>query len=143
MTTKPTHISAELQAKIDALTDEKLRQDVLFLLSGPGNRTATSEEIFNSRVASYEKAKAQQALWRKWSDEEINKFLEQYKREMPEDFTDFIRQERVKNEIEDDTWWRAERLAERIFGELSSVDRSSLLGKVRDHLRIQLSGMLP
>jgi hypothetical protein len=46
-----------------------------------------------------------------------------------------MRQERENNEIDDDVWWRAERLAERLFSELSGVDRSSLLGKVRDHFR--------
>lgn len=143
MTRTPNQISADLQARIDALTDEKLRKDILFLLSGPGNRTATDEEIFNNRVSSHEKSKEQQSLWRKWNDEELAEFLAQYKHEMPEDFAGFMRQERDKNEIEDDTWWRAERLAERIFGELSGVDRSSLLGKVRDHLRAQLNEMLP
>jgi hypothetical protein len=136
MTTQ-NKITPELQAKIDALEDETLKKDIIFLLSGPGKRIATNEEIFNNRVASYEKAKAQRALWRQWRDDEVLAFVEHFKREMPEDYAEFLRQEHDNNEIEDETWWKAERLAERTYGELSGVDRSSLLGKVRDHLKAQ------
>jgi hypothetical protein len=136
MTTQ-NKITPELQAKIDALEDETLKKDIIFLLSGPGKRIATNEEIFNNRVASYEKAKAQRALWRQWRDDEVLAFVEHFKQEMPEDYAEFLRQEHDNNEIEDETWWKAERLAERTYGELSGVDRSSLLGKVRDHLKAQ------
>jgi hypothetical protein len=133
-------ISPELQAKIDALTDDKLKKDIIFLLSGPGIRTATNEEVFDNRVASYEKAKAQRALWRIWSDEDVASFVEHYKREIPDDFAEFTRQERENNEIESELAWRARRLARKWLPDLDYVDYGSLLGKVRDYVRAHLIG---
>jgi hypothetical protein len=128
-------ISPELQAKIDALTDEKLKKDVLFLLSGPGNRTATNEQIFNNRVASYEKAKAERAKWRQWRDEEVLAFVEHFKHEMPDDYAEFLRQERENNEIDDEVWWRVGQLADKWIPGLDFHDCTSLLGKVRGYMR--------
>lgn len=133
-------ISPELQAKIDAIPDEKLKTDIIFLLSGPGIRTATNEQIFHNRVASYEKAEAQRALWRKWSDEEVAAFVEHYKREMPDDFAEFLRQERENNEIESELAWRVRRLADRWLPGLEFVDLGTLVGKVRDYVRANLIG---
>jgi hypothetical protein len=131
-------ISPELQAKIDALADESLKKDILFLLSGPGIRTATNEQIFDNRVASYEKAKAQRALWRKWRDDEVLAFVEHFKQEMPEDFAEFLRQERDNNEIESELAWRARKLAMAWMPDLDFVDYGSLTGKVRDYMRVNL-----
>lgn len=128
-------ISPELQAKIDALPDENLRANILRVLSGPGNRTLSREKIFENMVQNHAEVMAQRAQWRQWRDDEVLTFIERFKQEAPSDYADFMRQEHENNEIDDDTWWRTERLAERIFGELSGVDRSSLLGKVRDHFR--------
>jgi hypothetical protein len=131
-------ISPELQVKIDALNDEKLKKDIIFLLSGPGMRTATNEQIFNNRVASYEKSKAQQALWRKWSYEEVFAFVEYFKQELPDDYIEYLRQEAVNSEIDADLSWKVEQLSEKWISGLASIDYILLLGKVRDHLQAQL-----
>lgn len=128
-------ISLELQAKIDALEDENLRANISRRLNRAWKRTKSNEQIFDEMVAHHREVMAERAKWRQWRDDEVLAFVEHFKQEMPDDYVDFARQEHEKNEIEDDTWWRAERLAERIFGELSGVDRSSLLGKVRDYFR--------
>jgi hypothetical protein len=128
-------ISPQLQAKIDALTDEKLKKDVLFLLSGPGNQKATNEQIFNNRVASYEKAKAERAKWRQWRDDEVLVFVEHFQHEMPEDYVEFLRQEREDNEIDSELAWRVRRLADRWLPGLEFVDLGTLTGKIRDHFR--------
>ena len=138
MATTPNQISVDLQARIDALTDDKLRKDILFLLSGPGNRTATNEEIFNNRIASYEKSKAQQALWRKWSDEEVLAFVQYFKQELPDDYVEYLRQETVNSEIDSNLSWKVEQLSEKWISGLASIDYILLLGKVRDHLQAQL-----
>ncbi len=129
-------ISPELQAKIDALPEGSVKKRVLRALTGPGIRTASNEEIFENIMQSVAEAEAQRAQWRQWRDDEVLAFVQCFEQETPDDYAEFLRQEREKNEIDDETWWRAERLAERIFGELSGVDRSSLLGKVRDHFRV-------
>ena len=131
-------ISPELQIKIDALTDEKLKKDIIFLLSGPGMRTATNEQIFNNRVASYEKSKAQQALWRKWSDEEVFAFVEYFKQELPDDYIEYLRQEALNSEVDADLSWKVEQLSEKWISGLASIDYILLLGKFRDHLQAQL-----
>jgi hypothetical protein len=129
-------ISPELQAKIDALPEGSVKKRVLRALTGPGIRTASNEEIFENIMQSVAEAEAQRVQWRQWRDDEVLAFVKCFEQETPDDYAEFLRQEREKNEIDDETWWRAERLAERIFGELSGVDRSSLLGKVRDHFRV-------
>lgn len=133
--TAPEPISKELQAKIDALADEDLRNDIISIINGPGVKSATNEQIFNNKVASYERVMKQRALLHAWSDEEVLSFVDFFARELPEFCRDFQRQEREGNEIADDTWWKAGRLAERFFPDLSSVDYSSLLGLVRRHFR--------
>ena len=136
--TAPEPISKELQAKIDALADEDLRNDIISIINGPGVKSATNEQIFNNKVASYERVMKQRALLRAWSDEEVLSFVDFFARELPEVCRDFQRQEREANEIADDTWWKAGRLAERFLPDLSSVDYSSLLGLARRHFRSQL-----
>jgi hypothetical protein len=131
-------ISPELQAKIDSLPDAKLRNDILFLLRGPGKRTATNEQIFNDRVANHEEAAAQRAQWREWRDDEALAFIEYFKQEAPEDFAEYIEQERDRNEIDADLSWRVARLADRWIPGLTYADNGNLLNKVRDHLQHQL-----
>lgn len=128
-------ISAELQARIDALSDENLKANITRRLSRTWPRKKSNEQIFEEMLAHHEEVMAERAKWRQWRDEEVLAFLDRFKQEAPGDYADFMRQEHENNEIDDDTWWRAERLAERVFGELSGIDRSSLLGKVRDHFR--------
>lgn len=132
-------ISPELQAKIDALEDEALRKDIIFLLSGPGNRIATNEEIFNSRVASYKKAKAQRAQWRQWRDDEVLAFVEHFKQEAPADYAEYLRQERENNEVDSELSWRVRRLVDKWIGGLTYADNGNLVSKVRDHLQALLS----
>ncbi len=136
--TTDSQISPELQAKIDALPDEILRSNISRRLNRPWQRTKSSEQIFEEMVFNHEEVMAERAKWRKWCDGEVLTFVQNFQQEMPDEYADFLRQERDNNEIENDTWWKAERLAERIFGELSGVDRSSLLGKVRYYFRAQL-----
>lgn len=128
-------ISAELQARIDALPDENLRANITRRLNRTWPRQKSNEQIFEEMLAHHEEVMAERAKWRSWRDDEVLTFIDHFKQEAPSDYADFMRQEHENNEIDDDTWWRAERLAERIFGELSGVDRSSLLGRVRDHFR--------
>jgi len=134
MTTE-NKISPELQAKIDALPEGSVKKRVIRALTGPGKRSSNNEEIFDHIMQSVAEAEAQQAKWREWRDDELAAFLEYFKQESPSDYAEFSRQERENNEIDDDIWWRTERLAERMFSELSGVDRSSLLGKVREYFR--------
>ena len=136
--TAPEPISRELKAKIDALADEDLRNDIISIINAPGVRSATNEQIFNNKVASYERVMKQRASLHEWSDEEVLGFVDFFARELPDDCREFKRQEREANEIADDTWWKAGRLAERFLPDLSSVDYSSLLGLTRRHFRSQL-----
>jgi hypothetical protein len=128
-------ISPELQARIDALPEGGLKNRVVRALTGPGIRSASNEEIFENIIQSAAESHAQRAKWRQWRDEEVLDFVDYFKAQSPHDYAEFFRQEHENNEIDDEIWWRTERLAERFFSELSGVDRSSLLGKVRDHLR--------
>jgi hypothetical protein len=127
-------ISPELQAKIDALTDENLKANILRYLGRPWKRAKSNEQIFDEIVAESEEVMAERAKWRKWSDEEVLAFVEYFKHEMPEDFAEFLRQERENNEIDDEVWWRVGHLADKWIPGLDFHDCTSLLGKVRGYM---------
>ncbi len=133
--TIPQPISAELNAKIDALPEGSVKKRVLRALTGPGIRTASNEEIFDNIMRSVAKTEAQRAEWRKWRDDEVLAFVEYFKQQMPEDFAEFLRQESKNNEIDDELWWRVGRLADMWIPDLDFHDCTSLLGKVRNHFR--------
>jgi hypothetical protein len=134
-------ISPELQAKIDALDDEKLKANILSVLSGPGNRKISNEKIFENMINNYKEVMAQRALWRKWSDEEVQTFVEYFKQQAPEDYAEYLRQEHENNEIESELSWRVRRLADKWIPDLPYADNGNLVSKVRDHLQAHLRAM--
>lgn len=128
-------ISPELQAKIDALPDESLRANILRRLNRPWKRTKSDEQIFEEMLSDHEKVMAERAKWRQWRDDEVLDFVQYFKQQAPDDYADFLRQQRDNNEIDDDLWWRAGRLADRWIPDLTYADNGNLLGKVRDYFR--------
>lgn len=131
-------ISPELMARIEALEDDKLKAEVLRVLSGPGRRTVTNEEIFDNKVASWNMAKLQRATLYRWHDDEVHAFVEHFRREMPQDYAEYLRQEREHNEIQSDLSWRIDRLAYSWMSDLGFGDITSLFGRVRDYYRARL-----
>lgn len=131
-------ISAELMARIEALEDERLKVEVLRVLSGPGRRTVTNEEIFENKVASWNMAKLQRATLYRWHDDEVRAFVEHFRREMPQDYAEYLRQEREHNEIKSDLSWKIDRLAYSWMSDLGFGDITSLFGRVRDYYRARL-----
>lgn len=128
-------ISPELQARIDALPDENLRANILRRLNRPWRRTKSNEQIFEEMLANHEEVMSERATWRQWRDEEILEFVQYFKRKAPEDYADFLKQQRDDSEIDDDLWWRVGRLADQWIPGLTYTDNGNLLGKVRDHFR--------
>lgn len=131
-------ISTELMARIEALEDERLKVEVLRVLSGPGRRTVTNEEIFENKVASWNMAKLQRATLYRWHDDEVRAFVEHFRREMPQDYAEYLRQEREHNEIKSDLSWKIDRLAYSWMSDLGFGDITSLFGRVRDYYRARL-----
>lgn len=131
-------ISPELQAKIDALQDENLRANILRVLSGPGNRTLSRERIFDNMVQNHAEVMAQRAQWRQWRDDEVLAFVEHFKQELPEDYAEYLRQERENNAIESELSWRVRRLADKWIPGLTYRDNGNLISKVRDHMQALL-----
>lgn len=132
-------ITLELQAKIDALPEGRVKKRVLRALTGPGIRTASNEEIFELIMRTAMEAQAQSVQWRQWRRNEVLAFIEHYKQEIPDDYAEFLRQEDENSQIDDDLWWRLERLADRWIPDLDSVDYGNLLTEVRRYLRTQLT----
>jgi hypothetical protein len=131
-------ISTELMARVEALEDERLKVEVLRVLSGPGRRTVTNEEIFDNKVASWNMAKLQRATLYRWHDDEVRAFVEHFRREMPQDYAEYLRQEREHNEIQSDLSWKIDRLAYSWMSDLGFGDITSLFGRVRDYYRARL-----
>lgn len=132
-------ISPELQAKIDSLEDENLRARILRVLTGPGKKRATDEEIYEAILSAYTKATEQQALLRKWRDDEIEAFAQYFKEKRPEDYIDFLRQERDFNEIELGFSWGVRQLILKWTPELNSADCSELFSRFRNYAKSHAS----
>ena len=78
-------ISPELQARIDALEDERLKAEILDVLTGPGKKRATDEAIYESIVSDYTAGTERQAKLRRWQDDEVVAFAWYFKEKRSED----------------------------------------------------------
>ena len=132
-------ISPELQAKIDALEDEKLKARLLRTLTSSGKKRVTDEEIYESIVSSYTRAKEARARLRQWQDDEVADFAQYFKEKRPGDFAEFIRQEREFNEIESVLAWKVRGLIWELMPDLDQSDCTGLFGKFRDYVKLHLT----
>ncbi len=132
------HISPELQGKINALTDENLKANILRYLSRPWKRKKSNEQIFDEMVADYEEVMAERAKWRQWRDDEVLAFVAYFKQELPEDYTEYLRQERENNKIDSELSWRVRRLVDKWTPDLTYADNGNFVSKVRDHMQALL-----
>ncbi|UNP31355.1 hypothetical protein [Lysobacter gummosus] len=131
-------ISPELQARIDALEDERLKAEILDVLTGPGKKRATDEAIYESIVSDYTAGKERQAKLRRWQDDEVVAFAWYFKEKRSEDYVEFLRQEKESNEIESELAWGVRRLMREWMPDLNSDDRSELFSKFRDYVKLNL-----
>ncbi|MET4728850.1 hypothetical protein ABIE09_002662 [Lysobacter enzymogenes] len=93
-------IDHELQAKIDALEDENLKVRIIRVITNPGKKLATNEEIFESMLSRHLAAKKQRDRLRKWRDDEAVAFAQYFREKRPDDYAELLRQEREFNEID-------------------------------------------
>lgn len=128
-------ISPELQAKIDSLEDEKLKAEIIDVLTGPGRKRASDEAIYESILAGYTRAREQRAKLREWRAEEVAAFAEYFKEKAPSDYVEFLRQEKEFNEIESMLAWDVRRLMREWIPGLDPGDRSELYRKFRDYAK--------
>lgn len=133
-------ISPELQVRIDALTDDRLKTNILRVLNSPGNQSITNEQIFENMVNNHAKVTSDRAKWRHWRDDEVQAFVEHLEKTDPETYAEYIRQERDSGEIDSDLSWKVEQLSTQWIPDLASIDYILLLGKVRSRIQEILSG---
>lgn len=131
-------ISPELHTKIEALPDENLRANILRFLNRPWTRKKSNEQIFDEMVADYEEVMAERAKWRDWRDDEVLAFVAYFKQELPDDYVEYLRQERENNEIDSELSWRVSQLVDKWAPDLDYHDCTLLLSKFRDHIQAQL-----
>ncbi|BAV95805.1 hypothetical protein [Lysobacter enzymogenes] len=132
-------IAPELQAKIDALEDERLKVEIIEVLTGPGRKRASDEAIYEAIVSGHITAKKQRDQRRNWRNEEVSAFAAYFKNKDPGTYADFFRQEEESGEIEAPLAWNVRRL---ILGWIPNLDESNvtgLFGKFRDHIESQLA----
>lgn len=127
-------ISPELQAKIDALEDENLKARITRVITNPGKKLATSEEIFESMTSRHKIAKEQQARLRKWRDDEVIAFAQHFCEKRPEDYMEFLRQEKEFNEIDAVLAWDVRRLMLSWMPDMDESDVTGLFVKFRDYV---------
>lgn len=132
-------INPELQAKIDALEDEKLKARILRSLTSTGKKRATDEEIYELILSSYTKAKEQRARLRQWRDYEVSAFAQYFKEKAPSEYVEFLRQENELNEIESGLAWGVRQLIWEWIPNLDGSDCTALFSKFRDHAKSDFS----
>lgn len=131
-------ISPELRRKIDELENANLRERILDMLTSPGKRLATDEEIFESMVSRHVAAEEQRARLRKWKDAEVIAFAKYFQENRPEDYIEFLRQEKEFREIEAVLAWNVRRLILNWIPNLDESDVTGLFGKFRDYAESHL-----
>lgn len=136
--TTPRPISPELQARIDALSDENLKTNILRFLGRSWKRTKSNEQIFDEMVAEHQDVMVERAKWYQWDEEEVLAFSEHFKKELPDDYADYLKQEIDNNEINADLSWKVEKLSKEWRPGLASIDYILLLGKLRSYLQENL-----
>lgn len=134
-------ISAELQARIDALPDENLRANITRRLNRTGPRRKSNEQIFDEMVAHHEEVMAERSKLRQWRDDDALAFVEYFRQQLPDDYTEYLRQELENNQIDSDLSWKVRRLVDKWMPDLAYADNGNLVSKVRDHVRLKLREM--
>jgi hypothetical protein len=132
-------ISPELRVRIDALTDDRLKANILRVLNRPGNQSITNEQIFENMVDNHARVASERAQWRQWRDDEILAFVKHLEEEAPDTYANYLRQERDNGEIDSDLSWEVEQLSNEWFPGLPSIDYALLLGKARKKIQALLS----
>lgn len=132
-------ISPELQAKIDALEDERLKAEIIEVLTDPGKKRASDDAICVAILASHTMATTQQAQLRKWREEEVVAFAQYLKENRPEDYAEFLRQEKDFSEIDVELAWKIRRIMRDWIPDLNFDDRSELFSEFRQHVRSRLN----
>ena len=89
-------------------------------------------------MESVAKAETQRVQWRQWRDDEVLVFVERFRQEIPEDYAEYLRQERENNEIDSELSWRVRRLVDKWIPDLTYADNGNLVSEFRDHMQALL-----
>lgn len=131
------NISPELQAKIDALSDEDLKANILRYLGRPWKREKSNEQIFEEMLAESEEYAAQnskrEARAYAWREDEVVAFVFFFKKNFPELYADYLSQERNGRQIDAELSIKVRRLAEEWMPGLDWDDYGELFGKLRSY----------
>jgi hypothetical protein len=135
-------INQELQAKIDALADEKLKANILRVLHSPGIQTISDEQIFENMMNKHHRIMAERATREarlyKWREDEVLAFISYFQEQQPQWYADYLNQERNGREIDAVLAWNMRRTAEQWLSGLDSEDYGELFSKVRDYASARL-----
>ncbi|WP_374298010.1 hypothetical protein [Sphingomonas sp.] len=135
-------ISAELQARIDALPDENLRANITRRLNRTWPRTKSNEQIFDEMISHHQEVMAERAArdarLYKWSEDEVMAFIEYFRESHPQWHSDYLQQERNDREIDADLALSMRRLAEQWKPGLDWDDYCELFSMVRDYAEVHL-----
>lgn len=130
-------ISPELQAKIDALSDEDLKANILRYLGRPWKREKSNEQVFEEMLAESEEYAAQksnrEARAYAWREDEVVAFAFFFNKNAPELYADYLSQERNGRQIDAELSIEVRRLAEEWMPGLEWDDYGELFGKLRSY----------
>lgn len=136
-------ISPELQARIDAMPHEDMKEGVIRILTGPGRPSGTDEQVFLAALNEYLQSLVvntpeRMARLYKWRDDEVLAFIEYFKEIRPQMYAEYLGQERNGRQIDRDLAWDMRRLGELWHPGLDWDDYEELFSKVRDYAQAHL-----
>lgn len=125
-------LDAELQARLDVLTDEDWRAAIIERLVDLGEKDAITDESLEQIVSGVTERWLQLicAPLRKWRDDEALAFIEFFEKEAPQGYVEFLREVQQGHEVGISSWSNMNVLAERWLPGLHRADYAELSGKV-------------
>jgi len=105
---------------------------------GTLGRQLTAEERLAFEQDRERDAAAQRAAMHNWTEEEVLRYVGALKSQAPDQYADYLRQETEQGVIEEGLWLEMRRFASSMFPQVSLIDVTNLLGRVRADTRRSL-----
>jgi hypothetical protein len=130
----------ELQAKLDVRNYDDWKEAIIERLTDLGEKDTTDEESFEKVVSGVMEHQFQlvHSPLRIWRDDEVLAFIDYFKKEAPQKFSEFLGKEPEGYEILTELWGFVRAMAEKWHPGLHFADYAELIGKIRDVARAKL-----
>lgn len=102
------------------------------------DRALTAEQRKEIESQNEQKSKGRREALYKWTNEEIIRYVKEFRDQRPAEYAEYLRQEKENSEIEIGLSLEMDRFARLVFPQMSLHDVIELKGEVRSHVRNSL-----